>query len=107
MIALMIPIRTEHASIWRTPDSRIVFYNSSVPLPFKVEDTVTTDTTEQSRTVERNFHSIIDTLNPDLRKNIEASRREFFRMTPEEGKSIFSLVTTIMSVSPAGNRISY
>jgi hypothetical protein len=82
-------------------------YNTSVPLPFKVEDTITTDTTEQSRTVERSIHSIIDTLNPDLRKNTEASKREFFRMTPEEGKSIFSLVTTIMSVSPADNRISY
>ena len=74
-------------------------YNTSVPLPFKVEQTIPTNTLEESRTLEKSIHSIIDTLNPNLRKNTEAYRREFFKMTPEEGKNIFSLVSKIIGIT--------
>lgn len=75
-------------------------YNTSVPLPFKVEETIQTSTLEESRVLEKSIHSIIDTLNPNLRKHTEASRREFFRMTIHEGKSIFSLINKIVGITP-------
>jgi hypothetical protein len=75
-------------------------YNTSVPLPFVVEETISTPTSEQSRTLEKSIHTIIDDVNPDLRRNTEASRREFFRMSPEEGKFIFALVSKIMAINP-------
>jgi len=50
--------------------------------------------------LEKSIHSIIDTLNPSLRKHTEASKREFFRMSPDEGKSIFKLVTQIIGITP-------
>jgi hypothetical protein len=74
-------------------------YNTSVPLPFKVEEIIQTHTLEASRILEKSIHSIIDTLNPNLRKNTDASRREFFRMTIQEGKSIFTLVNKIVGIS--------
>lgn len=79
-------------------------YNTSVPLPFKVEETIQTSTLEQSRVLEKSIHSIIDTLNPSLRKHTEASRREFFRLTINEGKSIFSLVNKIVGITPIPNK---
>ena len=75
-------------------------YNTSVPLPFKVEETIQTSTLEESRVLEKSIHSIIDTLNPNLRKNTEASKREFFRMSIQEGKSIFTLVNKIVGITP-------
>lgn len=73
-------------------------YNTSVPLPFKVEETINTTTLENSRILEKSIHSIIDTLNPNLRKNTDASRREFFKLTPDEGKLVFKLVSQIMAI---------
>jgi len=73
-------------------------YNTSVPLPFKVEETITTNTLEESRVLEKSIHSIIDTLNPNLRKHTEAYKREFFMMSTDEGKSIFKLVTQIIGI---------
>jgi hypothetical protein len=82
-------------------DQRLkALYNTSIPLPFKVEETIETMNTEQSRIVETSIHSIIDTLNPSFRKDTEASRREFFKMSLEQGKSIFGLVSRIMAVNP-------
>lgn len=75
-------------------------YNTSVPLPFKVEETITTNTLEESRVLEKSIHSIIDTLNPNLRKHTEAYKREFFMMSTDEGKSIFKLVTQIIGIIP-------
>lgn len=73
-------------------------YNTSVPLPFKVIETISTDTVENSRLLEKSIHSIIDTLNPELRKNTDASRREFFKLSPDDGKQVFKLVTQIMGI---------
>ena len=75
-------------------------YNTSVPLPFHLEDYITAGSKEESDFIEKAIHTIIDTLNPELRKNTEANKREFFRMTPEEGKKIFSLVTHITAINP-------
>ncbi|MDY0302519.1 MAG: GIY-YIG nuclease family protein [Candidatus Moranbacteria bacterium] len=73
-------------------------YNTSVPLPFKVEETIETKTLENSRVLEKSIHSIIDTLNPNLRKNTDANRREFFKLSADEGKHVFKLVTQIMAI---------
>lgn len=82
-------------------------YNTSVPLPFKVEETIQTRTLDESIILEKSIHSIIDTLNPSLRKNTEAYKREFFRMTIEEGKLIFGLVNKIVGITPTqANRLS-
>jgi hypothetical protein len=67
-------------------------YNTSVPLPFKLVDSIQTNSSADAHLLERSIHSIIDTLNPSLRKQTEANKREFFKMTPDEGKSIFKLV---------------
>jgi len=75
-------------------------YNTSVPLPFRIEDMIETHTLEESRILEKSIHSIIDTLNPNLRKHTEAYKREFFRMSTDEGKSIFKLVTHIIGITP-------
>lgn len=75
-------------------------YNTSVPLPFRLVESIVTNTFEESALLENSIHSIIDTLNPNLRKNTEAYRREFFRMTVDEGKSIFSLVNKIVGITP-------
>lgn len=75
-------------------------YNTSVPLPFKVEESIETNSFEESSELEKGIHSIIDTLNPKLRKNTDAFKREFFNMSIEEGKSIFKLVTQIVNIIP-------
>ena len=75
-------------------------YNTSVPLPFYLEGFITASSKEESMFIEKAIHTIIDTLNPDLRKNTEANKREFFKMTPEEGKKIFSLVAHITAINP-------
>ena len=75
-------------------------YNTSVPLPFKVVDSIQTKTYEESSLLEKSIHNIIDTINPSLRKHSEAYKREFFKMTPEVGKSVFCLVTQIIGIIP-------
>jgi hypothetical protein len=78
-------------------------YNTSVPLPFTLLDSIQTSTLEDSRILEKSIHSIIDTINPDLRKNTDANRREFFKMTPDMGKHVFSLVSKIVGISSVSN----
>jgi len=73
-------------------------YNTSVPLPFIREDCIETRTEQDSRELERSIHNIIDTIDPDRRKNTEARKREFFKMTPEEAKNVFMLVRYINKV---------
>ncbi len=80
-------------------------YNTSVPLPFKIEETITTNTCDESRILEKSIHSIIDTINPSIRKHTEANKREFFKMSPDEGKSIFKLVTQIINITPTQNSV--
>jgi len=75
-------------------------YNTSLPLSFRIEDKIETQSSEESRILEKSIPSIIDTLNPNLRKHTEAYRREFFRMSTDEGKSIFKLVTHIIGIIP-------
>ena len=74
-------------------------YNTSVPLPFKLEDSVEVSSLNDSRILERSIHSIIDTINPSLRKDTEASKREFFKMTVGEAKRVFELVRLINNVA--------
>ena len=73
-------------------------YNTSVPLPFKVEDTLKTHSHQEGFTLEKSIHEIIDTINPNLRKLTEAKRREFFRLSVEEGLNVFRLVSKIMGI---------
>lgn len=75
-------------------------YNTSVPLPFKLEESIETNSKDESIELEKCIHSIIDTINPELRKNTEASRREFFKLTVSQGKEVFNLVYKIMGISP-------
>lgn len=81
-------------------DSRLKdLYNTSVPLPFKLEDVIKTNTYEDSKKLEKSIHMILDTINPDLRKNTEAKKREFFRLNIEKAKEVFNLVRVINNVS--------
>lgn len=81
-------------------DSRLKdLYNTSVPLPFKLEDVIITNTHEDSKKLEKSIHMILDTINPDLRKNTEAKKREFFRLNIEKAKEVFNLVRVINNVS--------
>lgn len=73
-------------------------YNTSVPLPFKLEESIRTYSHQGSITLEKSIHTITDTLNLDLRKNTEAKNREFFKLSVMEAKQVFSLVKTINSV---------
>lgn len=75
-------------------------YNTSVPLPFKLEEFIETNSKEESIELEKCIHSIIDTINPDLRKNTEASKREFFKLSVPQGKEVFNLVYKIMGINP-------
>lgn len=75
-------------------------YNTSVPLPFKLIEYIKTKDSEEARTLEYCLHQIIDTINPDLRKNTEANRREFFNMSINEGINVFRLVSKVMMLSP-------
>lgn len=80
-------------------DERIKsLYNTSVPLPFKLEDSIEVNTLNDSQTLEKSIHSIIDTINPSLRQNTEAKKREFFKMIVEEAKKVFVLVRVINTV---------
>jgi hypothetical protein len=74
-------------------------YNTSTPLPFHLEDTIQTTSRSSSLFIEKHIHALIDTINPSLRKETEASRREFFQLSPERGKEIFRLTRTLLSIS--------
>ncbi len=78
-------------------------YNTSVPLPFKLEHSILAYNYEQSQILEKSIHNIIDTINPNLRKYTEAKRREFFKLTTEEGKSVFELVSKIIAIRKIHN----
>lgn len=75
-------------------------YNTSVPLPFQVEETIETISEAKSRELEKSIHSVIDTLNPALRKDTAAKNREFFKMSVEDGKKIFKHVYEIVNIVP-------
>jgi hypothetical protein len=75
-------------------------YNTSVPLPFKLVEYIKTKDSEEARTLEYCLHQIIDTINPNLRKNTDANRREFFNMSLNEGINVFKLVSKIMMLNP-------
>jgi len=79
--------------------------NTSIPLPFKLIDCIKTDTRDDSYTLEKSIHSIIDTINPDLRKNTEASKREFFKLNAEDAQRIFKLVKQVNGVSVQENSL--
>lgn len=53
---------------------------------------------KSSEELEKSIHSIIDTINPELRKNTEAYKREFFKLSVNQGKKIFKLVAEINHV---------
>ena len=63
-------------------------YNTSIPTPFKLEETILTPTKEKVVIVESTIHTLIDTLNPSLRKETEAYRREFFKLSPDKTKEV-------------------
>jgi len=73
-------------------------YNTSVPLPFKLEDSIEVECEQSSFELEKSIHSIIDTINPKVRKNTKANRREFFKLSVNQGKEIFKLVTQISKI---------
>lgn len=74
-------------------------YNTSVPLPFKLAECIKTKDSKEARTLEYCLHQIIDTINPNLRKNTEANRREFFNMSVNEGVNVFKLVSKVMMLN--------
>lgn len=53
---------------------------------------------EEGRTLEKSIHEIIDTINPELRQNTEARKREFFKLSISEGNKVFQLVSKVMSL---------
>lgn len=88
-------------------DERInELYNTSVPLPFRLEDHVEVTSFNDSKILERCIHSVIDTINPNLRKNTEASKREFFKMSVEQARTVFQLVRLINTVDVSKNNIN-
>ena len=73
-------------------------YNTSVPLPFNLERFIETPSTEKSLIVEKSIHSIIDTINPSLRRDTLAHRREFFQLSIDQGIEIFQLVEKVINI---------
>lgn len=74
-------------------------YNTSVPLPFKLETSIETPSLKKSLIVEQSIHSIIDTINPSLRKDTLAYRREFFKLTVNQGLKVFDLVGKVININ--------
>jgi len=72
-------------------------YNSSVPFPFKLEKVIETQSIRHSLALEKGIHSFIDTVNPSLRKETEASKREFFKLPVDKGVEIFIIVEEMLS----------
>lgn len=74
-------------------------YNTSVPLPFNLEKYIETHSSNKSLIVEQSIHSIIDTINPSLRKDTLAYRREFFKLTVDQGLKVFDLVEKVININ--------
>jgi hypothetical protein len=53
---------------------------------------------KESSELERSIHNIIDTINPEIRLNTIANRREFFQLSQSQGIHIFELVEKIMRI---------
>jgi hypothetical protein len=73
-------------------------YNTSIPLPFKHLKSIKAKTLKQSSELERSIHNIIDTINPAIRLNTIAKKREFFQLSQSQGVHIFELVEKIMNI---------
>ncbi|CCV63611.1 Dam-replacing protein (DRP), restriction endonuclease [Alteracholeplasma palmae J233] len=74
---------------------RVRQLNTGAPLPFIVEKTIETHSAYDSLTLEKTIHAMIDTINPNVRKNTAASKREFFMLTIDQAIKIFDLVVKI------------
>lgn len=72
-------------------------YNTSIPTPFKLEESIKTNNLQKAKIVERSIHALIDNLNPLLRKETEAKNREFFKISIDLGKDIFNLASKIIN----------
>ncbi len=72
-------------------------YNTSIPTPFKLEDSIKTENMNKAMVVEKSIHTLIDNLNPMLRKETEAKNREFFKISVPLGKDLFGLATKIIN----------
>ncbi len=72
-------------------------YNTSIPTPFKLEQSIKTVNTEKAKIVETSIHTLIDSLNPLLRKETEAKNREFFKISIDLGKELFNLANRIIN----------
>jgi hypothetical protein len=72
-------------------------YNTSIPTPFKLEESIKTNNLQKAKIVEKSIHTLIDNLNPLLRKETEAKNREFFKISISLGKDLFSLASKIIN----------
>jgi hypothetical protein len=72
-------------------------YNTSIPTPFKLEQSIKTVNIDKAKIVETSIHTLIDNLNPFLRKETEAKNREFFKISIDLGKDLFSLASKIIN----------
>lgn len=72
-------------------------YNTSIPTPFKLEETIKTESLNKAIIVEKSIHTLIDNLNPLLRKETEAKNREFFKISVTLGKDLFGLASKIIN----------
>jgi hypothetical protein len=74
-------------------------YNTSIPTPFKLEESILTQSKEKAIIVESTIHTLIDTLNSSLRKDTESYRREFFKLSPEKGIEVFHLASRLININ--------
>jgi hypothetical protein len=72
-------------------------YNTSIPTPFKLEQSIKTVNLYKAKIVETSIHTLIDNLNPLLRKETEAKNREFFKISIDLGKDLFILASKIIN----------
>lgn len=72
-------------------------YNSSVPFPFKLEKSIETQSMRESLVIEKGIHELIDKINPKVRKDTAAKRREFFNISVEAGIKIFDIVIQMLT----------
>jgi hypothetical protein len=72
-------------------------YNTSIPTPFKLEESIKTINLDKAKIVETSIHTLIDNLNPFLRKETEAKNREFFKISITLGKDLFKLASKIIN----------
>jgi len=74
-------------------------YNTSIPLPFKHLKSIKAKSFQESSELEKTIHNIIDTINPEIRLNTIATKREFFKLSQNQGIHIFDLVEKIMNIN--------